>query len=382
MAEGLWGPLEGVTGALVTAHWPGPLTVVHPPQRELSDHLCSQLGVGVRVSAHPVAGGLADAAATPVTCTSANVSGKRAAMSAAEVETNLGHGVDVILTGDPGGNPPSTVIRPWAWGVEVLRKGPVAIDPQLQVTRDTVLRGRLSLLQPGKGYRFAVDSLLVADFLAQEEAGRDLQTRLGLDLGTGCGVVALAVWFRLAGVTLVGVEIQPRLAALAALNVVRNGAADRVTICNADGRARTAPFKSESFDFVVSNPPFRPVGRGRASPDAERERALSERDCNLEDLSTACARLLRTNGRAVVIHAAPRVFELQAVFAARGLAVEKIRFVHPHAGRPARRVLVMAVKTPAHRAPEILDPLVMHEPDGRDTHELARIVGDLDRQSM
>ena len=52
-------------------------------------------------------------------------------------------------------------------------------------TLDTILGGALRLYQPRRGYRFSVEAVLLARFAAARPAARVLE------LGAGCGVVAL-----------------------------------------------------------------------------------------------------------------------------------------------------------------------------------------------
>ena len=140
MAENVVGELSEIAAELVGEHWPGPLTLVARPVRALPAPVVSELGVGVRVSHHPTARRLVEAVGRPITCTSANLSGSPAAETAAEVQARIGPQVDLILEGDCGGNPPSTVVKPWAWGIEVLRTGPVAVNPQKGMTHSPISR--------------------------------------------------------------------------------------------------------------------------------------------------------------------------------------------------------------------------------------------------
>jgi len=91
---------------LLDTFWPGPLTLVFPARPELSSLLTGGTGtVGVRVSSHGVATSLVAALGGPVTATSANISGRPPATSAAQVAAQFGAEVDFILDGGetPGG---------------------------------------------------------------------------------------------------------------------------------------------------------------------------------------------------------------------------------------------------------------------------------------
>ena len=91
---------------LLDRFWPGPLTLVFPARPELSKLLTGGTGtVGVRISSHPVANRLLAVCGKPVTATSANISGRPPATTAAQVKAQFGDAVDFILDGGetPGG---------------------------------------------------------------------------------------------------------------------------------------------------------------------------------------------------------------------------------------------------------------------------------------
>lgn len=91
---------------LLDVFWPGPLTLVFPARPELSPLLTGGTGtIGVRVSSHAVAARLLSSLGTPVTATSANISGREPATNAAQVKAQFGSAVDFILDGGetPGG---------------------------------------------------------------------------------------------------------------------------------------------------------------------------------------------------------------------------------------------------------------------------------------
>ncbi|MCI5148058.1 MAG: threonylcarbamoyl-AMP synthase [Candidatus Electrothrix sp. MAN1_4] len=91
---------------LMTAFWPGPLTLVFPGNPGLPSLLTGGTGtVGIRQSSHPLASRLLRAFGGPITATSANRSGAPPATTAAEVQKSLGTEVDLVLDGGmtPGG---------------------------------------------------------------------------------------------------------------------------------------------------------------------------------------------------------------------------------------------------------------------------------------
>src|SRR5262249_51630009 len=108
-------------------------------------------------------------------------------------------------------------------------------DPD-SVTDDAALGGRLRLRQPARGHRFGHDAILLA--AATPAAAGEV----AVDLGAGVGAAGLALAWRVAGLTVRLVEIEPSLAALAAENAARNGLADRVSAHALDVAAPPAAF--------------------------------------------------------------------------------------------------------------------------------------------
>ncbi len=114
---------------LAAAFWPGPLTLVLPATDDLPRRL---LGgghtVGVRISPHPIATGLARAAGGPIVATSANRSGLPAPSTAAEVLEALGDAVALILDGGPTtGSAASTVLDLTTDPPHIVRSGAIRL---------------------------------------------------------------------------------------------------------------------------------------------------------------------------------------------------------------------------------------------------------------
>ncbi len=244
------------------------------------------------------------------------------------------------------------------------------LSPPEGCKKDHALSGRLSLWQPRHGYRFSVDALLLASF-AQ---GADPAWRGAVvDLGAGCGVVGLALAARLPGARVILVELQPRLARICRVNVQENGMADRVEVVEGDLRSLKGHLEGDCADLVVSNPPFRPAGSGRHSPNRERAVANMELEVTLPVLMASAARLLRPRGYLAVIYPAERCVEVCDAMAHHGLRPVRLRPVHPLPDRTARRVLLLGRKGVSD--PLVLEPpLVIHGSEGVYTAETARIL--------
>jgi L-threonylcarbamoyladenylate synthase len=117
--------------ALTAAFWPGGLTVVVPqrPDVAIPAVLTGGAGtIGLRVPDHPTPRTLAQGVG-PLPTTSANVSGIPEARDAAEIQAQLGDGIDLILDGGPApGGPASTIVDCSGERPVILRVGAIPVD--------------------------------------------------------------------------------------------------------------------------------------------------------------------------------------------------------------------------------------------------------------
>jgi L-threonylcarbamoyladenylate synthase len=130
-AAGAFGPDEI---RLAQAFWPGPLTIIVPAAPGLSPWVSSDLGtVGVRVPGHAVARALAGAFGGCITATSANRSGRPAAVTADEAAAALDGRIDALLDAGPApGGAPSTIVEVTSGTLTLRRPGAIAWDRVLK----------------------------------------------------------------------------------------------------------------------------------------------------------------------------------------------------------------------------------------------------------
>ncbi len=238
-----------------------------------------------------------------------------------------------------------------------MRKSPGSNSEE---TFDTLFDGRLEIRQKKEGYRFSIDALLLAHF-----AEPRLKDRV-IDLGTGCGVIPLILVFRRKAGTVIGVEIQPSLAALARQNVSLNHFSSQIEVWERDFKELKA--EGGSFDGVFCNPPYRRLGSGRMNPREEKALARHEINATLEDVLGAAHRLLKNKGRFYTIYPVSRTADLFQGLRHFHLEPKRVQFVHSHSRDDARLVLVEALKEGKTQA-KILPPFVLYNSKNQYTVE-------------
>jgi L-threonylcarbamoyladenylate synthase len=130
----LAGRFDDSSLALARRFWPGPLTVVVPVSPLPSTRLTGDLGtVGVRVPAHAVACALAASFGWCITATSANLSGRPAASSGADLGPEVADRIDAIVDAGPApGGSPSTIVEVVDGRPLLRRSGAIAWERVLE----------------------------------------------------------------------------------------------------------------------------------------------------------------------------------------------------------------------------------------------------------
>lgn len=242
----------------------------------------------------------------------------------------------------------------------------------IQLARDHFPRG---LHQPEGTFRFSIDALLLAAFArckAPKKRGQGKLVHMA-DLGTGCGVVGLAFSLLHDGVTGVGIEIEHELVHAAKKNAAMLGLDDRFSIVQgnmhdlwSENQAHKDLVQKATFDTVLTNPPYRLPQSGFAAASVLRQQALFEESGSLDDFVRTGAALLRNAGHFNVIYGAARLPDLLGSLRAHRLEPKRLRMVHGYMDKPARLVLVDAMRDVK---PDLLvePPLILYEKDGENT---------------
>jgi tRNA1Val (adenine37-N6)-methyltransferase len=238
------------------------------------------------------------------------------------------------------------------------------------VTRDSIaLRGAgvVTIAQPQKGFRFTLDSLLLADFCRIKPRDRVLE------LGAGTGVISLLLAKKFPTARFVADEFEPEAYRLLAHNIDTNGFRERIIPVDRDVKYLSRSIAPGAFDVIVANPPYTRAGTGRTSPSAVRQSARQDRAAPLPVWLNRHD-LLKNRGRFFLVFSAYRAGELICLLRERALEPKRLRFVHPFQDKPASLLLLEAVKA-GGTGLEILPPLIVHGPGGEYSKELADIYG-------
>lgn len=155
------------------------------------------------------------------------------------------------------------------------------------------------------------------------------------DLGTGSGALLLLLARREPSLHLWGIELDPLSAQTARANLARNGLSGEIL----QDDLRHAPLPAGSFDLVISNPPYFPVGAGPSAGPAR-----SEEHCSLDELCAAAARLVKNGGRFALCHRPERITDVLFALRGHGLEPKRLKLLSHSPAHPPSLLLVEAVR--------------------------------------
>ncbi|MFC3342364.1 tRNA1(Val) (adenine(37)-N6)-methyltransferase [Paenibacillus abyssi] len=230
---------------------------------------------------------------------------------------------------------------------------------------DDLLTHDLRIIQSPEVFSFSMDAVLLARFASVPVRGRIL------DFCTGNGVIPLLLTTRTKA-RIDGVEIQPRLADMASRSVRINNLQEQVYIIEGDLRNYHEQRGYGVYDLVTVNPPYMPANTGDRNENEHVAIARHEIHCTLEEVVTACSRLVRTGGRVAMVHRPSRLVDIMEAMRSVRLEPKRIRMVHPHAEGEANMVLIEAIRDGKPDV-RLLPPLIVYNSRKEYNDELVNI---------
>ncbi len=180
----------------------------------------------------------------------------------------------------------------------------------------------LRLWQRQDFFGFTEDSLALAEFVGKQPECQHI-----CDLGSGSGGLLLLVWAKNQRAICQGLEIIPENVALAErskqLNAALPGLLANCRFQQGDWRTPWLYFAPQSFDLLVSNPPYQPLGAGRVSPHHQRAAARTECFGSLAELLSSANWLLRPAGQLALVLPVSRQTELHRLLAANNFQITR-----------------------------------------------------------
>lgn len=196
----------------------------------------------------------------------------------------------------------------------------------------------LRIIQNKKWFCFGMDAVLLTNYC-------DIKSNSKIaDLGTGTGIIPILLSGKRNYSKAYAVEIQEEVAEMARRSVKLNDLQEKIEILNIDLKEALNHLEPNSFDAVISNPPYKLSNSGIINPTDKKAISRHEIMCSLEDVISTAASLLKQYGRFYMVHRPDRLADIMCLLRKYRLEPKQIRFVHPRASAKPNMILIRASK--------------------------------------
>lgn len=219
----------------------------------------------------------------------------------------------------------------------------------------------IKIVQDSEGFKFSLDSVLLANFVTLNKSTKKI-----MDIGSGNGIIPILLSLK-TDAHIDGVEIQ-RECYLNSLESIKLNKMDNISIFNDDIKDFYKTLESDTYDVVVSNPPY---FMGNIHNINEMKKiARHSLSLDYKDVIVISKKILKNNGLLSIVHRPENLMDILMFMRSNNIEPKKIRFVYPYKGKNANILLVEGAKNgkPGLKA---IDPLYVYE-NGNYTEEIKK----------
>ena len=219
----------------------------------------------------------------------------------------------------------------------------------------------IKIVQDSEGFKFSLDSVLLANFVTLNKSTKKI-----MDIGSGNGIIPILLSLK-TDAYIDGVEIQ-RECYLNSLESIKLNKMDNISIFNDDIKDFYKTLESDTYDVVVSNPPY---FMGNIHNINEMKKiARHSLSLDYKDVIVISKKILKNNGLLSIVHRPENLMDILMFMRSNNIEPKKIRFVYPYKGKNANILLVEGAKN-GKPGLKVMDPLYVYE-NGNYTEEIKK----------
>lgn len=225
----------------------------------------------------------------------------------------------------------------------------------------------LKIIQNTTGFCFGIDAVLLSDFAKNIRKGAKV-----LDLGTGTGIIPILLCGKTELSKIIGIEVQKDVADMAFRSSKINNLQNRFEILNENIKNIDKIYEKNSFDAIVTNPPYKKENTGIINENEKKLISRHEVLANLEDYIKISKKMLKDNGEFYMVHRPERLVDILSYMREYKIEPKEIRFVYSHMGELPKLVLIKGIKN-AKPFLKFQKNLYIYGEDGNYTDEIYEI---------
>lgn len=232
----------------------------------------------------------------------------------------------------------------------------------------------LKIIQKNNGFCFGIDAVLLSDFAKEIKDNSKV-----IDLGTGTGILSILLSGKTNLSKIYGIELQKDIAEMATRSIALNKLQNKIEILNMDIKNLENTFELNSFDAIVTNPPYKNENTGKINNNEYKYISRHETTANLSDFIKISFRMLKDKGCFYMVHRPERLTDIICELRANKLEPKNIRFVYSNINKEPKLVLIKAIKN-ANKFLKVDKPLFVYDENGEYTEEILEIYNKKERK--
>lgn len=211
---------------------------------------------------------------------------------------------------------------------------------------------KLKIVQDSDGFKFSLDSVLLANFVTLNKSVKKV-----IDIGAGNGIISILLSLRTCA-HIDGVEIQKESYLNFLESIKLNKLDNVISVYNDDIKEFYKSVESDTYDVVVSNPPY--FDGLNQSYNEKKKIARHSLSLNYKDVIIISKKILKNNGLVAMVHRPEMLLDILSFMRQNNIEPKKIRFVYPYKGKNANILLIEGAKN-GKPGLKVLDPLYVYE---------------------
>lgn len=225
----------------------------------------------------------------------------------------------------------------------------------------------LKIIQHEDGFCFGIDSVLLSDF-----AKNIKKDSMVLDLGTGTGIIPILLCGKTKLKKVIGIELQEEVAKMAKKSIKLNNLEDKFDVINENILNLNKIYKNQTFDVIVSNPPYKKKDTGIINENEKKIISRHEISANLEDFIKISKDLLKDKGEFYMVHRPERLVDIFELMRKYKIEPKILKMVYSYKNKEPKLILIKGVKN-AKPFLKVESNLYIYEDTGKYTEEILKI---------
>ena len=225
----------------------------------------------------------------------------------------------------------------------------------------------LKIIQNKDGFCFGIDSVLLSDF-----AKNIKKDSMVLDLGTGTGIIPILLCGKTKLKKVTGIELQEEVAKMTKKSIKLNNLEDKFNVINENILNLNKIYENQTFDVIVSNPPYKKKDTGIINEDEKKIISRHEISANLEDFIKISKDLLKDKGEFYMVHRPERLVDIFELMRKYKIEPKILKMVYSYKNKEPKLILIKGVKN-AKPFLKVESNLYIYEDTGKYTKEILKI---------